>query len=91
MAMCIPVSVVAALLAFFYGKSVGRAWLPAIITFVITLAGGLLFKGVGQIARVVISALIIFVFFALPEQRRQAQEMAAREKEAEHLRNEEDI
>ena len=91
MALCIPVSVVATLLAFIYGRNVRHAWLPAIITFVCTMAGGLLFKGIGQIAGVVISALIIFVFFTRPEQKRLALEMAAREKEAENLRNEEDI
>lgn len=90
MAICIPVSIVAALLAFVYGRSVRHAWLPAIITFALTMLGGLLFKGVGQIAAVVLSALVIFIFFTLPEQKRLAQEEAARAREAEHLPNEED-
>lgn len=91
MALSIPVSIVAALLAFFYGKSIRRAWLSAIITFVCVMVGGLLYKGVGQIIGVVVSALIIFVCFTLPEQKRIAQEQATRLKEVEHLPNEEDI
>lgn len=90
MAICFPISIVAALLALFYGRSVRHAWLPALITFIITLAGGLLFSGVGQLIGVVISALIIFVFFTLPEQRRIAREQAQREREVQHLPNEED-
>lgn len=91
LAISIPVAVVAALLAFFYGKSVRHAWLPAIITFVCAMLGGLLYAGVGQIIGVVVSAVIIFVFFTLPEQKRAAQEQAIREREAVHLPNEEDI
>ena len=91
MAICFPVAVVAALLAFFYGKIVHHAWLSAVITFVCALLGGLLYAGVGQIIGVVLSALIIFVCFTLPEQRRAAQEQAIREREAAHLPNEEDI
>jgi len=91
MALSIPVSIVAAVLAFFYGKSVRHGWLSAIITFACTMIGGLLFKGIGQIISVVFSALIIFIFFTLPEQKRIAQEQAAREKEAASLPNEEDI
>ena len=91
MAICIPVAVVAALLAFFYGKSVRHAWLPALITFVCAMLGGLLYAGVGQIIGVVLSALIIFICFTLPEQRRAAQEQAIREREAAHLPNEEDV
>lgn len=90
MAMCFPVSMVAALLALVYGRSVRHAWLPALITFGITMAGGLIFSGIGQIVGVVLSALIIFVFFTLPEQKRIAQEQAKRESEAAHLPNEED-
>lgn len=90
MAICIPVSVVATLLALFYGRSVRHTWLPALITFLSTMAGGLIFRGVGQIAGVVFSALIIFVCFTLPEQRRAAQEEANREREAQRLPNEED-
>lgn len=90
MAISIPVSIVAALLAFVYGKSVRHAWMPAILTFALTMLGGLFFKGVGQIAAVVLSALIIFIFFTLPEQRRLAQEEAARAKDAVNLPNEED-
>lgn len=90
MAICIPVSVITAVLAFFYGKSVRHSWLSAIITFVCSMLGGLLYAGVGQIVGVVLSALIIFIIFTLPEQKRIAQEQATREKEAMHLPNEED-
>ena len=55
------------------------------------MLGGLLYAGIGQIIGVVLSALIIFVFFTLPEQKRAAQEQAVREKEAVHLPNEEDV
>ena len=89
-AICLPVSLVAAVLAYFYGKSVHHAWLPALITFACVMLGGLLFEGVGQIAGVVLSALIIFIFFTLPEQKRIAQEEANKAREACHLPNEED-
>lgn len=91
MAICIPVSVVTAVLAFFYGKSVRHGWLSALITFVCSMLGGLLYAGIGQIIGVVLSALIIAVFFTLPEHKRLAQEEAAREKAAENLPNEEDL
>lgn len=91
MAICIPVSVVTAVLAFFYGKSVGRGWPSAIITFICTMVGGSLFSGVGQIAGVILSALIIFLFFARPEHKRIAHEQAVKEHEFNHLPNEEDI
>ena len=91
MAICIPVAVVAALLAFFYGKSVRHAWLPALITFVCAMLGGLLYAGIGQIIGVVLSALIIGIFFALPEHKRLAREEVARAREEAHLPNEEDV
>lgn len=90
MAMCFPVSFVAGLLALFYGQTVRHAWLPGFITFAITMISGLFFGGVGQIGGVVVSALIIFLFFTRPEQKRLAQEQAAREQEAKNLPNEED-
>ena len=90
MAICIPVSVVAAALAFVYGKGLKHPWLPALITFVCSMLGGLLFEGVGQIIGVVLSALIIFVFFSRPLQKQMAREQAEREKDAESLINEED-
>ena len=90
MAICTPVALVAAVLAFFYGKSMRHAWLPAIITFVCAMAGGMIYAGVGQIIGVVLSALIIFFCFTLPEQRRAEHEQAVREREAAHLPNEED-
>lgn len=90
MTICLPVAIVAALLAFFYGKSVRHEWLSALITFACALIGGIVYSGVGQIIGVVISAVIIFLFFTLPEQRRAAQEQAIREREAAHLPNEED-
>lgn len=90
MAICIPVSVVAAALAFIYGQSVGHRWLPALITFACSMLGGLLFSGVGQIIGVVLSALIIFIFFTLPEHKRIAHEEAERAKDTACLFNEED-
>ena len=91
MAICIPVSVVTAALAFIYGKSVRHGWLSALITFVFSMLGGLLYKGVGQIIGVVLSALIIGIFFALPEHKRLAREEVARAREEAHLPNEEDV
>ena len=91
MGIYLPVPVVAAILAFFYGRTIRNAWLPAIITFVCVLVGGLLFQGVGQIAGVVVSALIIFLLFTHPAQKRAAAEAAKREKDANTLPNEEDM
>ena len=90
MGISLPVPGVAAILAFVYGRTIRNAWLPAIITFVCVLVGGLLFQGVGQIAGVVVSALIIFLLFTHPAQKRAAEEAAAREKDASTLPNEED-
>lgn len=90
MAICIPIAAVAAVLALVYGKSVGHAWLPAIITFLITVVAGMFYGGVGQLVGVVVSALIIFLCFTLPEQKRVAHEQAMRDQEAMHLPNEED-
>ena len=90
MGIYLPVPGVAAILAFFYGRSIHNAWLPAGITFVLVLVGGLLFQGVGQIAGVVLSALIIFLLFTHPAQRRAAEEAAERDKDASTLPNEED-
>lgn len=91
LAICIPVSVVTAVLAFVYGKSVRHGWLSALITFVCSLLGGLLYSGVGQIIGVVLSALIIGIFFTLPEQKRIARKEADRAREEAHLPNEEDV
>ena len=90
MGIYLPVPVVAAVLAYFYGRTIHSAWLPAIVTFVCVLVGGLLFQGVGQIAGVVVSALIIFLLFTHPAQRRAAAEAEARDKDASTLLNEED-
>ena len=90
MGIYLPVPVVAAVLAYFYGSTIHSAWLPAIITFVLVLVGGLLFQGVGQIVGVVISALLIFLLFTHPAQRRAAAEAEARDKDASTLPNEED-
>lgn len=90
MGIYLPVPVVAAVLAYFYGRTIHSAWLPAIITFVLVLVGGLLFQGVGQIVGVVISALLIFLLFTHPAQRRAAAEAEARDKDASTLPNEED-
>ena len=85
-----PVPVVAAVLAYFYGRTIHSAWLPAAITFVLVLMGGLFFQGVGQIVGVVVSALLIFLLFTHPAQRRAAAEAEARDKDASTLPNEED-
>ena len=90
MGIYLPVPVVAAVLAYFYGRTIHSAWLPAVITFVLVLVGGLLFQGVGQIVGVVISALLIFLLFTHPAQRRAAAEAEARDKDASTLPNEED-
>lgn len=91
MGILLPIPIVAAVLAWCYGRSIHQAWLPAIITFVLVLLGGVFFSGVGQIAGVILSALIIFVAFTLPEQHRAAREAAAREKDTRQALNEEDI
>lgn len=90
MGIYLPVPVVAAIVAFIYGRSIHSAWLPAIITFVCVLAGGLMYQGVGQIVGVVVSALLIFLIFTHPAQKRAAEEAAARDKDASTLPNEED-
>lgn len=90
MGIYLPVPVVAAVVAYFYGRTIHSAWLPAVITFVCVLVGGLLFQGVGQIVGVIVSALIIFLLFTYPAQRRAAEEAATREKDASTLPNEED-
>ena len=91
MGIYFPVPIVAAVLAFFYGRTLHHAWLPAIITFCCVMLGGLLWVGIGQIAGVVLSALIIFLAFTRPAQRRAVQEEADREKDASRLPNEEDM
>ena len=90
MGIYLPVPVVAAVLAYFYGRTIHSAWLPAAITFLLVLMGGLFFQGVGQIVGVVVSALLIFLLFTHPAQRRAAAEAEARDKDASTLPNEED-
>ena len=90
MGIYLPVPVVAAVLAYFYGRTIHNAWLPAVITFVLVLVGGLLFQGVGQIVGVVVSALLIFLLFTHPAQKRAAEEAAERDKDVSTLPNEED-
>lgn len=91
MGIYFPVPIVAALLAFFYGRTVHHAWLPAILTFCCVMLGGLLWAGIGQICGIVLSALIIFLVFTRPAQRRAVQEETDREKDASRLPNEEDM
>lgn len=91
MGIYLPIPIVAALLAFFYGKTIHRAWLSAIITFACVMLGGLFFSGVGQIAGIVVSAVIIFFVFTRPDQKRAAREAADRDKDASQLPNEEDM
>lgn len=86
----LPLPIVATLLAFAYGLSVKRAWQSAVITLALTMLGGWIYGAIGQVVSVVVSALIIFVAFTLPEQRRQARREAEREREARQLPNEED-
>lgn len=83
MAMNLPVLIVATVLAFIYGASsnMRHACIQALITFACVLAGGLLYKGVGQIVAIVVSALIIFFAFTLPAHHRKAAEEADRERE----------
>lgn len=91
MGIYFPVPIVAAVLAFFYGRTVHHAWLPAILTFCCVMLGGLLWAGIGQICGIVLSALIIFLVFTRPAQRRAVQEETDREKDASRLPNEEDM
>lgn len=84
MAMNLPVLIVATILALVYGiatANFGHAIIQALITFACVLVGGLLYKGVGQIVAIVISALIIFLAFTLPAHYRKAAEEADRERE----------
>lgn len=86
----LPVPVVAAVVAYFYGRSIHSAWLPAIITFAIVMAGGLIYSAIGEMIGVVVSALLIFLLFTYPAQRRATAEAEARDKDASTLPNEED-
>ena len=87
----LPLPIVAALLALAYGITIHHAWISAILTFGLVILGGWLYGPMGQIIAVIVSALVIYVLFGLPEQRRQAHEEAVREREAVHLPNEEDL
>ena len=87
----LPIPVVAALLAFVYGVSIRHAWVSGILTFVFVMIGGWLGGPVGQVVGVVVSALIVFFVFTLPEHRRQANEANQRAREAAQLPNEEDL
>ena len=101
MGIYFPLPLVAALIAFFYGKSIGHKWALAGITFVCTMGGGLIFDllirnhgklgslaGVGQIAGVVLSSIIIFLVYTLPAQRRAMQK--DNDEKTQSLFNEED-
>ena len=87
----LPIPVVAALLALVYGISIHHAWISAILTFVLVMIGGWIYGPLGQVIGVIISALIIFFAFTMPEQKRQAHEETLREREAAQLPNEEDL
>ncbi len=91
MGIYFPIPIVASVLAYSYGRSIHRAWISAAITFVLVMLGGIIYAGVGQIVGVVVSALIIFFAFTLPEQKRLAREEAAKAKDATQLPNEEDL
>ena len=86
----LPMPIIATLLAFIYGLSIHRAWVSALLTCVLVVLGGWLYAAIGQIIGVIVSALLIFLIFTLPEQRRRAHEDWRREHEAVHLPNEED-
>lgn len=91
MGIYFPVPIVASVLAYCYGRSIHRAWISAAITFVCVMLGGLFYSGVGQIVGVVVSALVIFIAFTLPEQKKIAREEANKAKDATQLPNEEDL
>ncbi len=94
MAMNLPVLIVVTVLAFACGKANGNSWLNALlqaaITFVCVLVGGLIFAGIGQIVGIGVSAVIIFLFFSLPNQKKKHSEAMRREMDVQHNLNEED-
>ncbi len=87
----LPLPIVATLLALAYGANVHHPWLSAVITLALTMLGGWIAGAIGQIIGVIVSALVIFAAFTLPEQRRMAHEEEKREREARQLPNEEDM
>ena len=87
----LPIPIVAVLLAFIYGMSIHRGWISAILTLCLVMLGGWKYQAIGQIAGVIVSALIIFLVFTMPAHKRRADEERRREHEAEHLPNEEDL
>ena len=87
----LPIPVVAALVALVYGLSIHRGLISALLTFALVMIGGWIYGAIGQLIGVIVSALVIFFAFALPEHRHQAQESAKREREITRLRNEEDM
>lgn len=87
----LPLPIVATLLAFVYGVNIRRGLASAAITLVLTMLGGMIYQAIGQVVGVCLSALIIFIAFTLPEQRRLAREEAERAREARQLPNEEDM
>lgn len=94
MAMNLPVLIVVTVLAFACGKANSSSWLNALlqaaITFGCVLVGGLMFAGVGQIVGIGVSAVIIFVFFSLPKQKKENSEEMHQEMEVQRNMNEED-
>lgn len=94
MAMNLPVLIVVTILAFACGKGSGSSWLNALlqaaITFVCVMVGGIAFAGIGQIIGIGVSAVIIFVFFSLPKQKRKNNEKTQQEARVEQQLNEED-
>lgn len=87
----LPLPVVAALLALVYGMSIHRGLISAVLTFCLVMLGGWLYAAIGQVVGVIVSALIIFLVFSMPEHKRQAHEELRREREAVQLPNEEDL
>ena len=87
----LPIPIVATLLALIYGLSIHRAWISALLTLCLVVLGGCICGLLGQFIGVILSALVIFIAFTRPEEKRKAHEAARRAHEVKHLPNEEDI
>ena len=87
----LPMPIVATLLALLYGRSVHHPWASAVLTFLLVMLGGKVYSAIGQIIGMIVSALLIFLLFSMPEHKRQAHEAARREREVTQLPNEEDL
>ena len=91
MAAYFVIPAVAAFLALLYGCSIRQWLLPTLLTFGLTLIGGLISRpmpGLGQTIGVIISAFLIFMLFTRPAMK--AAETQKKEQEK-NTPNEEDI